>query len=90
MIEVYKIFNGLVKIEPNCFFTENQSITRGHSRKLYKHCHRLDMRKNTFSQRIINDWNSLMPSIIESPSLDSFKKALDTHWMGEQFKHDMT
>ena len=37
-------------------------------------------RAYTFSNRVINDWNSLPDYIINADSLTSFKNLLDKHW----------
>ncbi|TRZ17218.1 hypothetical protein HGM15179_009891 [Zosterops borbonicus] len=51
--------------------------TRGHSLKLCQGKYRLDMRKKFFTERVIKYWNSLSREVVESPSLDMFKKRLD-------------
>ena len=33
-----------------------------------------------FSNRVINNWNSLLESVISSPSVSSSKSRLDQHW----------
>ena len=54
--------------------------------KLYKnYCH-LNVRKYTFSQRIINDWNNLPRDIIQSPDVVSFKSKLDVYWQDLCFR----
>ena len=59
-IEVFKILNGYENIDRNMFFSlKNDSRTRGHEVKLVKNQCRLDIRKHSFSQRTINDWNEL-------------------------------
>ena len=50
---------------PNC----DLSI-RSNGYKLYKNYYHLNIRKYTFPQRIINDWNNLPGDIIESPLLN--------------------
>ncbi len=37
------------------------------------------LRRHAFSQRIIDDWNSLTEKIVNSESLDIFKGRLDKH-----------
>ena len=35
---------------------------------------------NFYSNRVINDWNSLPQFIVDSPSVDEFKILLDSHY----------
>ena len=48
--------------------------------KIFKRHALKTARKNSFSQRVINDWNSLPTDVIESPSIDIYKNRLDKHW----------
>ena len=59
-IEVFKILNGFENIDRNMFFSLNKdNRTRGHEVKLVKDQCILDIRKYSFSQRTINEWNKL-------------------------------
>ena len=71
MIEVYKIISGIERIRADKFFTLNTLKTRGHSKKFYKPFNRLDIRKNIFSQRVIDSWNKLPESLVSVDDLIS-------------------
>ena len=54
-IEAFKIVNGYEDVDRNMFFKLKEgSRTRGHKAALVKEQCRLDMRKYSFSQRVIN------------------------------------
>ena len=59
-IEVFKLVNGYEDIDRNMFFKPKEdSRTKGHKAALVKERCSLDMRKYSFSQRVINEWNKL-------------------------------
>ena len=64
-----------------CFFLslKKDSRTRGHEVKLVKdHC-RLDVRKYSFSQRSIKEWNKLSTYCVTASSVNMFKNKVDTY-----------
>ena len=79
---MFKILNGYENIESNISFEINESkITRGHNYMLVKKQSRLDVRKYSFSQRIINVWNKLSTDCVHatSSSLNIFKNKIDKY-----------
>ena len=52
---------------------KERSRTRGHKAALVKEQCRLDMRKYSFSQRVINEWNKLPNDCVNASSVNMFK-----------------
>ena len=79
-IEVFIIVNGYEDIDRNMFFKLKEgSRTRGHKVALVKEQCRLDMRKHSFSQRVINEWNKLPNDCINASSVNMFKNRIDRY-----------
>ena len=61
------------------FSHKKDSRTRGHGVKLVKDQCRLDIRKHSFSQRTINEWNKLSTDCVTASSVNMFKNKVDTY-----------
>ncbi len=87
MIQAYTILKKIDRIDPNKFFIQTKyKGTRSHSMKLFKQQFESELRQHAFSERIIDDRNSLTEKIVNSKSLEIFKGRLDKHWSTEWFK----
>ena len=79
-IEVFKIVNGYENIDRNIFFTvKEERRTRGHGVTLAKKQCRLDIRKFSFSQRTVNEWNRLSADCVGASSVNIFKNKIDIY-----------
>ena len=52
------------------------SRTRGHSLRIRGKPFRTEVRRNFFTQRVVNVWNSLAQNVVEAKTLCDFKKKL--------------
>jgi hypothetical protein len=77
LIETLKIVRGLDQVPGSKFFSP-AVVQRGggHSEKLFKSRTRLNIRKNLFSQRVINPWNALPQDTINVKSVNEVKNRL--------------
>ena len=82
MIAVYQLLHGGLDLDPQDFFdTALARDTRGHPWRLVKPRVVSRIRRNAFSVRVVNDWNSLPPEIVASETMNQFKNRLDSHWL---------
>ena len=61
--------------------------TRGHGLKLSVPICRSEMGRRIFGSRVVGVWNSLPSSVVEAPSLESFKRGLDLFLGDQLFGH---
>ena len=76
---MFKIVNGYEDVERNMFLKLKGSRTRRHKAALVKEQCRLDMRKYSFSQRVINEWNKLPNDCVNASGVNMFKNRIDRY-----------
>jgi len=89
MIQVYKLLYN--KYDSNVSLHLDRSVgnrTRGNSLKLCTKRFHYDLRKNTFTVRVINIWNSLPDSVVLAKTLNTFKNKLDNFWQNQEVKYN--
>ena len=87
MMEVFKITRKIYDTECCPKLQLSNRIGRSHSLKLFKpQVNRLDLRKYSFTVRIVDTWNNLPEAVVSAPSLNAFKNRLDKHWKDDRSK----
>ena len=77
LIMVWKIINKQCSVAFEDIFQYSPVLaTRGHPYKLFSNHYNLDVRKRSFSVRVINAWNSLSTGTVTACSLQAFKTGL--------------
>jgi len=77
LIYSYKLVFGLICLDSETFFAFSPvSVTRWHAYKLYKLRCVNAVRKNSFTERVVNLWNSL-PHNVDFSSLSKFKRSIN-------------
>lgn len=77
LVLTYKIVTGKCDNNLLSMFTVNRNgRTRGNSVKLFKERCRLELRRHSFSNRVVDMWNKLPYSIVSVDSVELFKTKL--------------
>ena len=66
IIQIFRLMESFVDQEAGDFFTMSTIETRGHGMKIMKQTSRLNLRKFSFSHRVVVHWNSLSRKVVES------------------------
>ena len=77
LIEVFKMAKGWSAIPLESMFElSTTKHLRGHNLKLVKHRSDLELRRNCFTERLINRWNSFDQQSLDVDSVNCFKNHL--------------
>ena len=83
MIAVFNYIKGIHVEEGVSLFTEAlESRTRSNGFKLQERRFHLNSRKHFLTMRAVHKWNKLPWRVVESPSLEVFRRRLDEHLSG--------
>ena len=82
VIQVFKILEGYEEVNIDSIKKSDNTITRGHFRKLAKVRPQKRLGQNRFCKRVINNWNSISDNTVKSSSVNtcSFKTNLNKDW----------
>jgi len=89
MIETFKILSQKydTNVVPHLKTTGIQA-TRGNDLRIFKTRFKYDLRKFYFTNRVVDNWNSLPNWIVMANSTNTFKHRLDIYWQDQEIIYD--
>ena len=86
---MHKILNGYFNSDFSNFSTFSTTSTKEHHFKLFKDQSRLLCTPNYFFNRIINEWDQLSATVVNSNSVNCFKSLLNNHLIDSRFVYEI-
>ena len=88
MIEVYNIIKGCYDREASSFLklmseTGLRFSSRINSNKIVRQHVKSNKRKYAFTLRVSRRWNKLTDTVVNAPTLNTFKNRLDRYWKNQ-------
>ena len=87
LMQAYKIVTGKDMVDSSIWFTTQEEARSRITRQtefglniVRTTVSRTDIRQNTFSQRVINQWNELPNEIKQSVTINGFRKAVNVYF----------
>ena len=88
-MKTFKILNNIYDSRDTNFLSKsNLSTTREHNFNLPVQHANYNIRKLSFSIRIVDIWNRLPSSVVNAPNVMCFEKRLDKCWIDLKIKLD--
>jgi len=89
MIETYKIVSGKYQSDVTpTLYKSSVHVTRGNDMRLEKSRVKYDLRKFSFSNNVVNIWNSLPNWVVSDITTNTFKARLDKFWHNQDVVYD--
>ncbi len=79
IIQMWKILHNIDDVDATKYFVRDVSSRRGHNFKLFKRRFNRDVRKYSFTNRLIDLWNKLPEEVVEAPTMNALKTELDKY-----------
>ncbi len=85
-VPCFKIVNKVYDEDctQDIFQMREDNFTRGNRKKTFKTHTRLNLRKYTFLQRVINNWNNLPEWVVNAKNVMYFEKKHDIFWINQE------
>ena len=77
MRETFKLLKNAYKVNPDMFFKWKQDNLRGHPMRIHKQRSRTEIRRQFFSNRVVDAWNDFDENIVNAKKIPTFKTRLE-------------